>query len=49
MVGLPLGACLGYIANTGVKGIWTGMLVGTLLQTIVLTFKMWKANWRKEV
>uniref|UniRef100_A0A3Q7ET76 Multidrug and toxic compound extrusion protein n=1 Tax=Solanum lycopersicum TaxID=4081 RepID=A0A3Q7ET76_SOLLC len=48
MVGLPLGACLGYIANTGVKGIWTGMLVGTLLQTIVLTFKMWKANWRKE-
>lgn len=48
MVGLPLGACLGYIANAGVKGIWTGMLSGTLLQTIVLTFKMWKANWRKE-
>ncbi|CAN4112319.1 unnamed protein product [Withania somnifera] len=24
------------------------MLSGTLLQTIVLTIKMWKANWRKE-
>ncbi|CAN4112320.1 unnamed protein product [Withania somnifera] len=48
LVGLPLGACLGYIANAGVKGIWTGMLSGTLLQTIVLTIKMWKANWRKE-
>ncbi|XP_016433768.2 protein DETOXIFICATION 33-like isoform X1 [Nicotiana tabacum] len=48
IIGLPLGACLGYIANIGVNGIWTGMLVGTLLQTIVLMYKMWKANWRKE-
>ncbi|CAN4107593.1 unnamed protein product [Withania somnifera] len=24
------------------------MLSGTLLQTVVLTFKMWKANWRNE-
>ncbi|OIT07170.1 PREDICTED: protein DETOXIFICATION 33-like [Nicotiana attenuata] len=48
IIGLPLGACLGYIANIGVNGIWTGMLVGTLLQTIVLMHKMWKVNWRKE-
>ncbi|KAF3675103.1 putative protein TRANSPARENT TESTA 12-like [Capsicum annuum] len=26
IVGLPLGSYLGYIANIGVKGIWTGML-----------------------
>ncbi|XP_009605026.1 protein DETOXIFICATION 33-like isoform X1 [Nicotiana tabacum] len=48
IIGLPLGACLGYIANIGVNGIWTGMLVGTLLQTLVLMYKMWKVNWRKE-
>ncbi|KAM3397462.1 protein DETOXIFICATION 30-like [Capsicum galapagoense] len=30
IVGLPLGACLGYIANIGVKGIWIGMLYGYL-------------------
>ncbi|KAF3684107.1 putative transcription factor RADIALIS-like [Capsicum annuum] len=30
IVGLPLGACLGYIANIGVKGIWIGMLCGYL-------------------
>ncbi|PHU28989.1 hypothetical protein BC332_01082 [Capsicum chinense] len=29
-VGLPLGACLGYIANIGVKEIWIGMLCGYL-------------------
>ncbi|KAI3873627.1 hypothetical protein MKW92_037819 [Papaver armeniacum] len=46
--GLPIGAILGYKFNLGVKGIWTGMIVGCLLQTVVLFIVMIKANWQKE-
>ncbi|KAI3957519.1 hypothetical protein MKX01_001878 [Papaver californicum] len=44
--GLPIGAILGYKFNLG--GIWTGMLIGCLLQTIVLFIVMIKANWQQE-
>ncbi|RZC55135.1 hypothetical protein C5167_013990 [Papaver somniferum] len=46
--GLPIGAILGYKFNLGVQGIWTGMIVGCLLQTVVLFIVMIKANWQKE-
>ncbi|KAL2477191.1 MATE efflux family protein [Forsythia ovata] len=46
--GLPLGALLGYKFNLGVQGIWSGMLAGCLLQTIVLMMSVFRANWTKE-
>ncbi|XP_010243274.1 PREDICTED: protein DETOXIFICATION 33 isoform X1 [Nelumbo nucifera] len=46
--GLPIGALLGYKFNLGIQGIWTGMLAGCLLQTVVLLFIMLRANWHKE-
>ncbi|XP_047323631.1 protein DETOXIFICATION 33-like [Impatiens glandulifera] len=46
--GLPLGALLGYKFQLGVSGIWLGMLAGSLLQTIVLLFSIFRANWQKE-
>nr|GMC81087.1 protein DETOXIFICATION 33-like [Ipomoea batatas] len=46
--GLPLGGLLGYKAKLGVKGIWSGMLAGALLQTIILLLKMFRANWNTE-
>ncbi|XP_060202111.1 protein DETOXIFICATION 33-like [Lycium barbarum] len=49
VIGLPFGACLGYLVNLGVEGIWSGMLFGSLLQTIILLLKMFRANWHKEV
>lgn len=49
VVGLPLGFLLGYKTNLGVEGIWIGMIFGTLLQTLILLFIIWKTNWNKEV
>ncbi|KAI9086602.1 hypothetical protein K1719_031463 [Acacia pycnantha] len=46
--GLPLGYLLGYKANWGVKGLWGGMILGIVLQTLILLFVLYKTNWNKE-
>ncbi|KAK9287050.1 hypothetical protein L1049_015459 [Liquidambar formosana] len=46
--GLPIGASLCYKFNVGVRGIWSGVLAGCLLQTISLLFIMLRTDWRKE-
>ncbi|GMY07291.1 protein DETOXIFICATION 35-like [Fagus crenata] len=47
--GLPLGYLLGYKANFGVTGLWSGMICGTGLQTLLLLIILYKTNWTKEV
>ncbi|KAJ8752883.1 hypothetical protein K2173_008618 [Erythroxylum novogranatense] len=47
--GLPLGFLLGYRAKLGFMGLWGGMLGGTLLQTLLLLFVLYKTNWNSEV
>lgn len=32
-----------------IQGIWSGMLAGTLLQTVVLLVMTLRTNWEKEV
>ncbi|KAJ8763431.1 hypothetical protein K2173_002314 [Erythroxylum novogranatense] len=49
VLGLPLGGLLGYKFDLGVNGIWTGMLLGCFLETIILVFIVKRANWQKEV
>ncbi|MCL7044035.1 hypothetical protein MKW94_025351 [Papaver nudicaule] len=46
--GLPLGFLLGKYFDLGVKGIWTGMVSGVGLQTIILLIITLKTNWSKE-
>ncbi|XXG49544.1 hypothetical protein AAC387_Pa02g3705 [Persea americana] len=46
--GIPLGLILGYKINLGVKGIWYGMLSGTVLQTLVLFWMTYRTNWNTE-
>ncbi|XVF43926.1 hypothetical protein PTKIN_Ptkin02bG0080400 [Pterospermum kingtungense] len=46
--GVPLGLTLGYAFDMGVKGIWSGMLSGTVVQTCVLFGMVYKTNWNKE-
>ncbi|KAI4299738.1 hypothetical protein L6164_033168 [Bauhinia variegata] len=48
LVGIPLGLLLGYKLNFGVLGIWIGMLGGTILQTCVLIFMVYRTNWNTE-
>ncbi|KAK3041853.1 hypothetical protein RJ639_000369 [Escallonia herrerae] len=46
--GIPLGLTMGYALNMGVTGIWLGMLTGTVIQTLVLFWIVYRTNWNKE-
>ncbi|XP_024023914.1 protein DETOXIFICATION 29 [Morus notabilis] len=48
LFGIPLGLLLGYTLDMGVKGIWYGMLSGTVLQTCVLFWMVYRTNWNRE-
>ncbi|XAR55388.1 hypothetical protein NMG60_11035444 [Bertholletia excelsa] len=49
VVGIPLGVLLGFYFNLGAKGIWSGMLGGTTMQTLILIWVTFRTNWNKEV
>ncbi|GLT81413.1 hypothetical protein SLA2020_528020 [Shorea laevis] len=49
VIGVPLGAVLGYVVNLQVKGLWIGMLTGVVIQTFVLALIVWKTNWDNQV
>ncbi|KAL2559839.1 root hair specific 2 [Forsythia ovata] len=48
LLGIPLGLLMGYKLDMGVKGIWYGMISGTIVQTLVLFWIVHKTNWNKE-
>lgn len=49
IIGLPIGCVLGFKLGLGVEGIWWGMVVGVLLQTITLIILTARTNWDLEV
>lgn len=49
VVGVPLGCVLGFKYNLGAKGIWSGMIGGTLMQTLILLWVTFRTDWNKEV
>ncbi|KAL3533658.1 hypothetical protein ACH5RR_007179 [Cinchona calisaya] len=49
VIGIPVGALLGYVAHLQVKGIWIGMICGVVTQTVALCFMAWRTNWDVEV
>ncbi|OVA13765.1 Multi antimicrobial extrusion protein [Macleaya cordata] len=49
LIGIPIGVLLGYVAQLGVKGIWMGMIGGTMVQTLVLIYFTYKTDWEKQV
>ncbi|OIT05768.1 protein detoxification 40 [Nicotiana attenuata] len=48
-VGIPVGCLLGFKFDLGAKGIWTGMIGGTVMQTIILLWFTYRTDWNKEV
>ncbi|KAK2447817.1 MATE efflux family protein [Trifolium repens] len=48
-IGIPLGCILGFKFDLGVKGIWSGMIGGTALQTLILLWITFRTDWTKEV
>ncbi|KAG2536875.1 protein DETOXIFICATION 40-like [Panicum virgatum] len=49
IVGIPLGCLLGFYFDLGAAGIWSGMIGGTLMQTLILVWVTFRTNWDKEV
>ncbi|KAG8385734.1 hypothetical protein BUALT_Bualt03G0076000 [Buddleja alternifolia] len=49
VVGIPIGCVLGFKFNLGVKGIWSGMIGGTMMQTLILLWVTFRTDWNKEV
>ncbi|KAI4381220.1 hypothetical protein MLD38_007315 [Melastoma candidum] len=49
IIGLPVGCVLGFKTSLGVAGIWWGMIIGVLLQTVTLIFLTIRTNWTAEV
>ncbi|KDO54649.1 hypothetical protein CISIN_1g0100252mg, partial [Citrus sinensis] len=49
VVGVPVGSLLGFYFNLGAKGIWSGMIGGTVMQTLILIWVTFRTDWNKEV
>ncbi|KAK1326583.1 Protein TRANSPARENT TESTA 12 [Acorus calamus] len=49
IIGIPVGSLLGFYFNLGAKGIWGGMIGGTVMQTFILLWVTWRTDWNKEV
>ncbi|GLT52535.1 hypothetical protein SLA2020_258700 [Shorea laevis] len=49
IIGIPLGCLLGFKLGLGTKGIWSGMIGGTIVQTIILLWVTIRTDWQIEV
>ncbi|GAB2224887.1 hypothetical protein Droror1_Dr00005665 [Drosera rotundifolia] len=48
VIGLPAGILLGFTFKFGVEGIWSGLIAGICIQTIILIVITSLTNWNKE-
>nr|XP_043607362.1 protein DETOXIFICATION 28-like isoform X3 [Erigeron canadensis] len=48
VVGVPLGVILEQFFGLGIKGLWTGMLSGTVVQTLTLAIITIRCQWDKQ-
>ncbi|KAL0539074.1 hypothetical protein IC582_023251 [Cucumis melo] len=48
LFGIPLGLLMGFALHWGVLGIWSGMIGGTIIQTLILTWMVYRTNWNEE-
>nr|GEX44194.1 protein DETOXIFICATION 24-like [Tanacetum cinerariifolium] len=49
LIGIPIGALLGYLTSLEVKGIWIGMIGGVVTQTVALIYMAWTTDWDDQV
>ncbi|KAM5588681.1 protein DETOXIFICATION 40-like [Rosa sericea] len=49
IIGVPLGCVLGFKFDFGAQGIWSGMIGGTFIQTVILLWVTLRTDWNKEV
>ncbi|KAK2815640.1 hypothetical protein Q5P01_026107 [Channa striata] len=46
-IGFPIGVSLMFPANMGIVGLWTGLTVGVLMQSIFFVVYLCKLDWKK--
>ncbi|KAG7960284.1 hypothetical protein I3843_10G115900 [Carya illinoinensis] len=49
LIGVPAGVFLGYLVHLGIKGIWIGMIIGVVAQSLVLSYITFKTDWNEQV
>ncbi|MCL7047502.1 hypothetical protein MKW94_000083 [Papaver nudicaule] len=49
IVGLPLGVVLGWVFHLGISGIWSGMIAGTAVQTLILVALTIRCDWDMQI
>ncbi|XP_061342784.1 protein DETOXIFICATION 41-like [Gastrolobium bilobum] len=49
VIGLTVGCVLGFKTSLGVAGIWWGLILGVLIQTVTLIILTSRTNWEAEV
>ncbi|KAH9675637.1 protein DETOXIFICATION [Citrus sinensis] len=49
LVGLPVGAMLGFVAHLRGKGLWIGIVAGSVVQSSLLSLATTFTNWKKQV
>ncbi|KAM0001923.1 putative multi antimicrobial extrusion protein [Helianthus debilis subsp. tardiflorus] len=49
VVGVPLGSLLAFKFELGAKGIWSGMIGGVTMQTLILLWVTFRTDWNVEV
>ncbi|XP_026391077.1 protein DETOXIFICATION 27-like [Papaver somniferum] len=45
IIGLPEGVVLGWVFRLGIPGIWSGMIGGTAIQTLILIIIITRCDW----
>ncbi|KAK7374859.1 hypothetical protein VNO80_08302 [Phaseolus coccineus] len=48
LVGIPVGALLGFVAHYRAKGLWIGIATGSILQSFLLSLITALTNWKKQ-
>uniref|UniRef100_A0A2P2JEC6 Uncharacterized protein n=1 Tax=Rhizophora mucronata TaxID=61149 RepID=A0A2P2JEC6_RHIMU len=49
VIGVPTGILLGYVADLQVKGLWIGLLSGVVMQSVILSYLIWRTDWDEQV
>ncbi|WVZ07014.1 hypothetical protein V8G54_020360 [Vigna mungo] len=48
LVGIPVGVLLGFVAHYRAKGLWIGIVTGSILQSFLLAVITALTNWKKQ-
>lgn len=49
LVGIPAALLLGFVLHLNGKGLWSGLVAGTIVQSISLSLVTGFTNWEKQV